>query len=154
VGVEKVGGHDWYQEGAREIVGAQRADGSWKSSAYEHHHPVPETCFAVLFLKRATRPLVASQDKCGGTCAGAKAIADAIVEARQQAPTLQEPEEGDSTVYSSERGSEPADDGDKKRRRRPRRRRAKPEAIAARLKAPGEGGDGAEAEGAEAEEGE
>src|SRR6185312_14825356 len=95
-----------------------------------------------------TVPIAGNDDAIRSVELITKAIADAIVEARQQAPTLQEPEEGDSTVYSSERGSEPADDGDKKRRRRPRRRRAKPEAIAARLKAPGEGGEGGEGEGA------
>ena len=44
-------------------MGSQRADGSWDSGKYVHNVPVSETCFAVLFLKRATRPLVASQDR-------------------------------------------------------------------------------------------
>jgi len=68
-----------------------------------------------------------------------KAIADAVVEARREAPVRQEEEEGESYTYSSDRGAEPAGEEDRKRRRRPRRRRAKPEAIAARLKGPGEG---------------
>jgi small subunit ribosomal protein S2 len=76
-----------------------------------------------------------------------KAIADAVVEARREAPVRQEEEEGESYTYSSDRGAEPAGEEDKKRRRRPRRRRAKPEAIAARLKGPGEeGGEEAPAE--------
>jgi small subunit ribosomal protein S2 len=82
------------------------------------------------------------------------AIADAIVEARREAPVRNEEEEGEgSYTYSSDRGAEPAGEDDKKRRRRPRRRRAKPEAIAARLKGPGEEG-GAEggAEGGDAAE--
>ena len=74
-----------------------------------------------------------------------KAIADAVVEARREAPVRQEEEEGESYTYSSDRGAEPAGEEDRKRRRRPRRRRAKPEAIAARLKAPGEGGDAGDA---------
>ena len=70
-----------------------------------------------------------------------KAIADAIVEARREAPVRDEEEEGEgSYTYSSDRGAEPAGEDDEKRRRRPRRRRAKPEAIAARLKGPGEEG--------------
>jgi small subunit ribosomal protein S2 len=78
------------------------------------------------------------------------AIADAVVEARREAPVRQEEEESEgSYTYSSDRGAEPAGEDDKKRRRRPRRRRAKPEAIAARLKGPGEEG-GAEEGGAEA----
>jgi len=69
------------------------------------------------------------------------AIADAVAEARQSAPTRSDDEEteGGATTYSSDRGSEPADEGERRRRRRPRRRRAKPEAIAARLKSGGEG---------------
>ena len=75
-----------------------------------------------------------------------KAIAEAVVEARREAPIHEEVEEGESYTYSSDRGAEPAGEEDRKRRRRPRRRRAKPEAIAARLKGPGEAGEpGAEA---------
>jgi small subunit ribosomal protein S2 len=78
------------------------------------------------------------------------AIAEAIVEARREAPVRSEEEEGEgSYTYSSDRGAEPAGEDDKKRRRRPRRRRAKPEAIAARLKGPGEEG-GPDAGGADA----
>ncbi|HJR42722.1 MAG TPA: 30S ribosomal protein S2 [Gemmatimonadaceae bacterium] len=67
------------------------------------------------------------------------AIADSIAEARREAPIRHEEEDGEPmTTYSSDRGAEPADEGEKRRRRRPRRRRAKPEAIAARLKSGGE----------------
>ena len=62
-----------------------------------------------------------------------KAIADTIAEARREAPKREESEDEEGqTTYSSDRGTEPADEGEKRRRRRPRRR-AKPEAIAARL---------------------
>ncbi len=92
------------------------------------------------------------------------AIADAIVEARREAPIREEVEETESYTYSSDRGAEP-EEGDRKRKRRPRRRRARPEAIAARLKTGGDadagdheaaqesGGDSADA-GANAETGE
>jgi small subunit ribosomal protein S2 len=100
-----------------------------------------------------TVPIAGNDDAIRSVELITKAIADAIVEARQSAPTREEVEEGEGqTTYSSDRGSEPAEEGDRRRRRRPRRRRAKPEAIAARLKTSGEG-EGAE--GAEAaEEGE
>jgi len=58
-GVERVGGlcdvaelagKSWYREGARVIVGAQKADGSWDNDG----GPQPTTCFALLFLARAT----------------------------------------------------------------------------------------------------
>ena len=103
-----------------------------------------------------TVPIAGNDDAIRSVELITKAIADAIVEARQSAPVREETEEGEGqTTYSSDRGSEPAEEGERRRRRRPRRRRAKPEAIAARLKAPGEG-EGAEgadtgdsAEGAE-----
>lgn len=69
-----------------------------------------------------------------------KAIADAVLEARREAPVRAEVEETESYTYSSDRGAEPEGESERRRKRRPRRRRAKPEAIAARLKAPGEEG--------------
>ncbi len=82
------------------------------------------------------------------------AVSEAIIEARREAPVREEPEEGESYTYSSDRGAEPAGEEDRKRRRRPRRRRAKPEAIAARLKGPGEEGAPEAGEPAEAVEAE
>jgi len=94
-----------------------------------------------------TVPIAGNDDAIRSVELITKAIADAIVEARQSAPVREEVEEGEGqTTYSSDRGSEPAEEGERRRRRRPRRRRAKPEAIAARLKAPGEG-EGAEGGG-------
>jgi small subunit ribosomal protein S2 len=84
----------------------------------------------------------------------ARAISDAISEARREAPARPTEEEGEESTYSSDRGMEPAAGGEdeRKRRRRPRRRRAKPEAIAARLKGGAETGEAGEAvEGAEVE---
>jgi small subunit ribosomal protein S2 len=78
-------------------------------------------------------------------------LAEAIGEARREAPARATDEEAEESTYSSDRGLEPAAGGgeeERKRRRRPRRRRAKPEAIAARRK----GGSEAEAEGGEAGE--
>jgi hypothetical protein len=54
-GTEKLGGHEWYPEGANQLLKAQKADGSWTSSDYGNG--VWDTCFAILFLRRATRPL-------------------------------------------------------------------------------------------------
>jgi hypothetical protein len=44
---ERIGDHDWYQEGARYLVAAQDPDGSW-------HGDDIDTCWALLFLRRAT----------------------------------------------------------------------------------------------------
>jgi small subunit ribosomal protein S2 len=82
-----------------------------------------------------TVPIAGNDDAIRSVELITKAIADAIVEARREAPVRQEVEEGESNTYSSDRGMEMASgDEDRRRRRRPRRRRAKPEAIAARLK--------------------
>jgi hypothetical protein len=44
-----IGGKDWYAWGAPIIVSHQAANGSWQ----ETHGPIADTCFALLFLKRA-----------------------------------------------------------------------------------------------------
>jgi len=55
-----IGSHDWYLDGARVLLEAQKADGSWSGSRYTSAagvEPTWDTCFAILFLKRATRRL-------------------------------------------------------------------------------------------------
>ena len=66
-GTVKFGSHFWYLDGAEWLLSKQRGDGAWSVS---HHsgkkgnpNPVWDTCFAILFLKRATRPLVESKDE-------------------------------------------------------------------------------------------
>src|SRR6476469_10011500 len=98
-----------------------------------------------------TVPIAGNDDAIRSVELMTKSIADAIVEARREAPVREEVEEAESYTYSSDRGAEPEGEGDKKRKRRPRRRRAKPEAIAARLKTGGEEGGGPE-EAAETEQ--
>jgi small subunit ribosomal protein S2 len=95
-----------------------------------------------------TVPIAGNDDAIRSVELMAKSLADAIVEARREAPVREEAEETESYTYSSDRGAEPEGEGDRKRKRRPRRRRAKPEAIAARLKGP----DGEAVGGAEGEE--
>ncbi|MEE8104903.1 MAG: hypothetical protein V3T86_05155 [Planctomycetota bacterium] len=51
--VKRVGDRDWYFEGAAFLLDTQRESGSW---GREDADPVT-TCFALLFLKRATAPL-------------------------------------------------------------------------------------------------
>ncbi len=61
-GSETMGAHEWYPEGAQYLLTMQGADGSWTSKGADHS--IWDTCFAILFLRRATRPLtdVASMD--------------------------------------------------------------------------------------------
>jgi small subunit ribosomal protein S2 len=82
-----------------------------------------------------TVPIAGNDDAIRSVELITKAIADAIVEARREAPAArEETEQGESYTYSTERGTERESGDADRRRRRPRRRRAKPEALAARLK--------------------
>lgn len=56
-----IGFHEWYREGAQWLVAAQAADGGWSNPAGSMGAPEPPlaaTCFALLFLRRATLPVV------------------------------------------------------------------------------------------------
>jgi hypothetical protein len=66
-GTETFGAHKWYVEGAEAILAAQKPNGSWLApfphpDRSDTTNAVWDTCFAILFLKRATAPLVASTD--------------------------------------------------------------------------------------------
>ena len=57
--LEHLGPHAWYLEGAKHLIQSQKPNGEWGSTS--------ETCFAILFLKRATaaRPVVTGREKGG-----------------------------------------------------------------------------------------
>jgi hypothetical protein len=50
-GTETIGKREWYREGAGFLLRRQGADGSWNATVWY------DTCFAILFLKRATKSL-------------------------------------------------------------------------------------------------
>ena len=50
LGLREVGGLDWYSTGARELIRRQNSDGSWPQ---EQWGSLPNTCLALLFLRRA-----------------------------------------------------------------------------------------------------
>jgi len=59
-GVDFIGDHEWYPEGARYLLENQNSDGSWASKkGPPHGSPADylDTCYAILFLRRATLPL-------------------------------------------------------------------------------------------------
>ena len=60
-GTEKIGDHFWYAEGATALINAQAADGSWGKDT-DWFNTTWDTCFSVLFPRRATRALVATGD--------------------------------------------------------------------------------------------
>ena len=53
-GYERIGTHDWYREGAKYLVNNQNGNGSWQA---QQGSRVVDTCFALLFLTKATTPL-------------------------------------------------------------------------------------------------
>lgn len=57
-GVTKLGERDWYAEGVKHLAATIRDDGSWVGS----ESPLQATTFAVLFLSRATRKAVATEE--------------------------------------------------------------------------------------------
>jgi hypothetical protein len=61
-GTEKFGDHDWYLKGAQSIVRSQKADGSWGGNADDEKNTI-QTCFAILFLKKATRAIATGDRK-------------------------------------------------------------------------------------------
>lgn len=50
-GIKRIGGHDWYLEGARVLLDTQEKDGRWVG---EEYFEISDTAFALLFLKRGT----------------------------------------------------------------------------------------------------
>jgi hypothetical protein len=67
-GTEKFGPHEWYPDGANHLLDAQKPEGHW---AFGEPHgtmgPMSETCFAILFLRRGTVPLVPKKISTGTT---------------------------------------------------------------------------------------
>jgi hypothetical protein len=59
-----IGKHDWYWEGAAWLVEQQRSNGRWERDDTHGPRDVLNTCFALLFLDRATRsvPVTAKED--------------------------------------------------------------------------------------------
>jgi hypothetical protein len=61
-GLVHVGKNDWYRKGAEHLLRAQEKEGGWKEAQGagrmndEHESAVCQTCFALLFLRRATTP--------------------------------------------------------------------------------------------------
>lgn len=60
--IREIDGHRWYREGAKQLIELQSDDGSWgeknarKRKGGPEDRDISETCFAILFLRRATIP--------------------------------------------------------------------------------------------------
>ena len=58
-GVERLGKHDWYAEGARFLLDSQDDKGSWRDPEKELH----ATCFALLFFARSGQRVITPRDR-------------------------------------------------------------------------------------------
>lgn len=56
-GTESFGAHAWYPLGARFLLQEQKPEGFWMEEKSGYGSKVWDSCFAILFLRRATRPL-------------------------------------------------------------------------------------------------
>jgi hypothetical protein len=60
--IPMIGNHDWYVEGAKLLLDGQKDGGSWVAGG-GRSNSTWDTCYAILFLKKATQKLVASEDR-------------------------------------------------------------------------------------------
>lgn len=67
IGDQLVGRHPWYSEMGQGLINAQRADGSWLTNSTHQPEDTLDTCFALLFLKRATRGSIPFPSVTGGS---------------------------------------------------------------------------------------
>jgi hypothetical protein len=51
--LRSIGNKDWYAWGTEALVDSQAANGGWNVGGYPGNHATVDTCFALLFLKRA-----------------------------------------------------------------------------------------------------
>jgi hypothetical protein len=74
--VQKLSGHDWYNEGSDELLQRQAADGSWTDSCTS----IPSTAMGLMFLSKATTTIVAPKKRVslvgGGLQAGGRGLPD------------------------------------------------------------------------------
>lgn len=74
--VERLGSHDWYEEGAAELLIRQGADGSWNDSCT----PLASTALGLMFLSKATTTVVIPKKKLlllgGGLQIGGRGLPD------------------------------------------------------------------------------
>ena len=56
-GLRFFGRHDWYREGAEELVAIRTTTGAWQDA----HGPIISTCFALLFLAKGRAPVLVNK---------------------------------------------------------------------------------------------
>ena len=67
VGNKTIGKHLWYSEMGQQLIDRQKEDGSWDSESTHEPRKVLDTCFALLFLKKATEGQIPFPSVTGGS---------------------------------------------------------------------------------------
>lgn len=67
LGQQRLGKHMWYSEMGQQILNRQNEDGHWKTGVTLDPGDVQDTCFALLFLKRATKGAIPFPSLTGGS---------------------------------------------------------------------------------------
>jgi hypothetical protein len=67
VGNKTIGTHLWYSEMGQQLIDRQAEDGSWDSGSTHEPRQVLDTCFALLFLKKATQGQIPFPSVTGGS---------------------------------------------------------------------------------------
>ena len=67
VGKQKIGNHLWYSEMGQNLINAQSEEGFWDSQSAHKPAAVLDTCFALLFLKKATQGQIPFPSITGGS---------------------------------------------------------------------------------------
>ena len=62
-GRRELGGKDWYIRGAKWLLQEQKEDGRWVDRTCMRPEDTLGTCFALLFLKRATPPALTPSEQ-------------------------------------------------------------------------------------------
>lgn len=99
--LDTINNRDWFAEGSTILLAEQIADGSWKSG--DGHDP-SGTCFAILFLVRATaklvKPLPVLDPTAGGLMAGGRGLPDDLTSMSVKAGEVVVNEEDGTTLKS------------------------------------------------------
>jgi hypothetical protein len=67
IGKQLLGKHMWYSEMGQQLLNRQAEDGHWKTGTTLEPQDTLDTCFALLFLKRATKGAIPNPSITGGT---------------------------------------------------------------------------------------
>jgi hypothetical protein len=65
--MKRVGKHVWYSDMGQQIIDRQAENGSWDTMSTHEPRDVLDTCFALLFLKRATKGTIPFPSLTGGS---------------------------------------------------------------------------------------